>query len=90
MKNDGLQKKVPVFCVCVCVCVCVCEREREREREREKEREREVVGHHKERKKMQTFENKTLNPLNAELNPICQSAICWHYYELTLFSTLAG
>ena len=28
-----------------------------------------------------------LNPLNAKLIP---SAICWHYYELTLNSTLAG
>jgi len=26
-----------------------------------------------------------VNPLNAKLNPIC-----WHYYELTIFSTLAG
>jgi len=25
------------------------------------------------------------NPLNTELNPICH-----HYYELTIFSTLAG
>ena len=28
-----------------------------------------------------------LNPLNAELNPICHF---WHYQELTIFSTLAG
>jgi len=27
------------------------------------------------------------NPLNAEVNPI---AVCWHYYELTILSTLAG
>jgi len=26
----------------------------------------------------------------SQKHPICQSAICWHYYELTLFSTLAG
>ena len=26
-----------------------------------------------------------VNPLNTELNPIC-----WHYQELTIFSTLAG
>jgi len=25
------------------------------------------------------------NPLNAELNPIC-----WHYWEVTIFSTLSG
>ena len=31
-----------------------------------------------------------IDPLNTELNPICQAAICWHYYELTLFSMLAG
>jgi len=24
----------------------------------------------------------------SQEHPICQSAICWHYYELTLFSTL--
>ena len=28
-----------------------------------------------------------LNPLNTELNP---TAICWHYYELTILSRLAG
>jgi len=28
-----------------------------------------------------------LNPLNAELNP---TSICWHYYELTILSRLAG
>ena len=26
----------------------------------------------------------------SEKHPICQSAIFWHYYELTLFSTLVG
>ena len=26
----------------------------------------------------------------SQKHPICQSAIFWHYYELTLFSTLAG
>jgi hypothetical protein len=30
---------------------------------------------------------KVIKPLNAELNPICH---CWHYWELTKFSTLAG
>jgi hypothetical protein len=29
--------------------------------------------------------DKFTNPLNAELNPIC-----WHYSELTIFSTLVG
>jgi hypothetical protein len=26
----------------------------------------------------------------SQKDPICQSAIFWHYYELTFFSTLAG
>ena len=26
----------------------------------------------------------------SQKHPICQSVIFWHYYELTLFSTLVG
>jgi len=26
----------------------------------------------------------------SQKHPVCQSAVCWHYYELTLFSMLAG
>jgi hypothetical protein len=26
----------------------------------------------------------------SQKHAICQYAICWHYYELTLYSTLAG
>jgi len=26
----------------------------------------------------------------SQKDPVCQSDIFWHYYELTLFSTLAG
>ena len=36
---------------------------------------------------IETLEQRRFNPLNADLIPC---AICWHYWELTIFSTLAG
>jgi len=46
-----------------------------------------VSQHYTSARKVYNMSNSIINPLNAELNPICYF---WHYYELTIFSTLAG